>query len=57
MVWGLFAMVRMGPVFGVRGLPFDFALMAALAVAMLAMTLPQAILLWTEPDMEEPQAS
>jgi hypothetical protein len=26
--------------------------MVAAAVAMLALTLPQAILLWTEPDME-----
>lgn len=52
-VWGLFATVRVGPVFGTKGLPFDFALMAALAVVMLAMTLPQAILVWTEPDMEE----
>jgi hypothetical protein len=54
-VFALFAIVRNGPVFGTSGLPFDFALMAALAVAMLAMTLPQAILLWTEPDMEEAQ--
>jgi hypothetical protein len=50
-VWGLFAIVRMGPL-GTFGIPFDFALLAALAVAVLAMTLPQAILLWTEPDME-----
>ena len=51
-VWGLFATVRMGPVFGTTGLPFDFALLGALATLMLALTLPQAILLWTEPDME-----
>jgi apolipoprotein N-acyltransferase len=52
LVWVLFAMVRMGPVFYTKGVPFDFALLVALAVVMLAMTLPQAILLWTEPDME-----
>ncbi|MGA3045746.1 MAG: hypothetical protein ABSD67_03945 [Terracidiphilus sp.] len=51
-VWGLFAIVRMGPFLGMGSLPFDFALMVAAAVAMLALTLPQAILLWTEPDME-----
>jgi len=51
-VWGLFAFVRMGPILGMGSLPFDFALMVAAAVAMLALTLPQAILLWTEPDME-----
>jgi hypothetical protein len=42
----------MGPVFGMKGLPFDFALLVAVASVMLALTLPQAILLWTEPDME-----
>jgi len=52
-VWFLFVTVHAGPVFGTKGLPFDFALLVALAVAMLAQTLPQAILLWTEPDMEE----
>ena len=52
LVWGLFATVRMGPVFGMKGLPFDFALLVAVASVMLALTLPQAILLWTEPDME-----
>jgi hypothetical protein len=38
----------MGPVFGMKGLPFDFALLVAVA----SVTLPQAILLWTESDME-----
>jgi hypothetical protein len=51
-IWLLFATVREGPILETSGLPFNFALLAALAVAMLAMTLPQAILLWTEPDME-----
>jgi len=54
-VWGLFAIVREGPGLGASGLPFNIALLAALGVGMLALTLPQAILLWTEPDMEEPQ--
>ena len=54
-VWGLFAIVHTGPVFGGYSLSFDFALMIALATAMLAMTLPQAIMIWTEPDMEEGQ--
>jgi hypothetical protein len=57
LVWGLFEVVRSGPLFGTRGLPFNFALAVALAVPMLALTLPQAILLWTEPDMEEPNES
>jgi hypothetical protein len=57
LVWALFASVRLGPLFGTKGLSFDFALMVAVGVAMLALTLPQAILLWTEPDMEEPNES
>jgi hypothetical protein len=55
-VYALFAMVRIGHFLGTKGLPFDFALGAAFAVAILSMTLPQAILLWTEPDMEEADA-
>jgi len=52
LVWLLFAIVRKGPQGSSFGISFDFALFASVAAAMLAMTLPQAILLWTEPDME-----
>jgi hypothetical protein len=49
-------MRRLGrPFLGFLAVPSDLPFAVTLAVLYLSQTLPQAILLWTEPDMEEPQ--
>jgi hypothetical protein len=45
--------IKERPFLGSIAVPFDWALGTALLAVLLAQTLPQAILLWTEPDMEE----
>lgn len=50
--------VKIGPELGwLPNVSIDLTLVFALVAFLLAMTLPQVILLWTEPDMEEPQTT
>lgn len=48
---------RSAPIFGETAISDDWAFGLTITGVVLWQTLPQAILLWTEPDMEEPQAS
>jgi magnesium-transporting ATPase (P-type) len=43
------------PFLGFLSVPADLSFAVTIAALFVSQTLPQAILLWTEPDMEEPQ--